>query len=266
MSIAPWWLEPLATAASIIVGASMIVWQQRTSARTEIKRKLFEELRVSLGAANDAVSESGGYVFGIPSHVDLARSQQKAGQPGRTPLHRFEKMLDLQRVATNKTVEAMTVLSSHRIVCPHFELFRQALACALEDTINSHQALIPAVGHMIPFDEKADGSLPYNVYTDAQASELRQRAMAYWETANVLTSYIEDILTEAQNVLLLGTFKSRVAPRQPADPRYWVLRTRDKAYLEKLRGHFFEQHPAALRHRAAGITMAGAALRDLGKA
>jgi hypothetical protein len=260
MSDAPWWVETSITGVSILVGAGMIMWQQRAANRAEIKRKLFEELRRSLSAANDAASESGGYVFGIPTHVDMAREAQRAGQEAKPPMQRFETLLKFHSTATDKTVELMTVLKGHLIVSPHFELFHQALCCALGDANATYQKFIPAVARMIPFAADDDGKHPYPKYEDAQVAELRQRAMDYWESMNTLSVYIEDILGEAQGLLLADTFKGKVKPRQPADLKLWVLKTDDAPYLEKLRKFFFEQHPAAALHRELGVQSATAAL------
>jgi hypothetical protein len=71
----------------------MLMRQQRAANRAKVCTDLFDELRTSLSAANDAVHASGGYVYAIPSHVDLARDAQKAGKQGRTPPHRFQQML-----------------------------------------------------------------------------------------------------------------------------------------------------------------------------
>lgn len=259
------WVGAAGTGLSIIVGAAMIMWQHRAANRTEIKRKLYEELRASLSTANDALQESGSYVFGLPAHVELARARQRNGQQARPPMQRFSTMLDRQENAVEKTVELMTTLKGHLIVTQHFELFHQALTCALKDSIDAHQSLVPVVANMIPFDSEATDAHSYPTFSDAQVEELSRRAKAYWETTSTLSSYIEDILAEAQNLLLADTFNETVKPRQPADARYWVLRTDDAAYLEKLRRHFFVEHPAAVNHHGHGVAAASDALRDIQK-
>jgi hypothetical protein len=263
------WIGLLTTIAGIVVGAIMVIWQLRAGLRAEIKRKTYEELRDAIDEADDAVQETANYIFGMPTHVEMYRQAVKLGRSPIPAFHRFPKMLDLCSKEADKVCLFLRKMKAHFIVSEHFELFHQAITCAQHDLLDAYKALIPAAARVLPMDPPPPNSEGLQTIvpnsTDAEVEAMRQIAVNHWEALQMVGSFLEDVIVEAQNLLMADSMGRKIPPRRPADHRLWVLRTDDPVYLRKLRKHFFEDHPAAVRHRNAGVDAATSALSsDIG--
>jgi hypothetical protein len=247
----PWWVDPLATVLGIIVGAYMILVQQRRASSAELKLKVFEEIQRGLSAASSAVTSAGIWAFSAPGNVERFFQLLHAQQNPALPRSRTLEFFDLHAKASEATTDLISSLESYGIVSEHFELYRRALACAINDVRDAHTRLVPLLFRVLPFDPPP--GMPGNVQMP-NSSETDQRAFRaacenYWQMQSTVSNYIHDIKGESQNVLLGGIFKRRVPPRDPPDKTLWVLRTDDSEYLKRVTKWFMEDHPAAARAR-----------------
>jgi hypothetical protein len=247
MTDGPWWVDPLVTGASILVGAGMIVWQQRAANQSSLKLKLFEELGTGLSSASEAVSRAGMYAFMVPMHLRIYRDLIAHGQPAAIPTDRFPVFNNLHSKALESVGDLVSLLEAHDIVSEHFALFRQALACAHRDALDAFTAVTPVLVRALPMDLPNVPTPILPPLTEADVVKIGELCNRYWDQMSTISCYIHDIKIEAQNVLLRGLFRRRVPPRDPPDKRVWVLRTDDPDYLARVRRYFFSEHPVAAK-------------------
>ena len=253
MSDGPWWVEPTVTGASIVVGALMLVYQQRAASRAELKLRLFNNLTDVLDAAANAVSAGGMYAFGAIANVRVQRSMPTVKErQAAAPINRIPTFIELHSEAMNRVIAVVRTLETYEIVSEHFELFRRALGCTNQDVQAAFHAASQSMYGVLPvvLPTGPGTSTLFPQPNDPAVATFTEKCEAYWKLTNTLGCYIHDIKIEAQNLLLRGLFRRRVPPRRPADPRLWVLRTDDPEYLCRLRKHFFEDHPVAARNRS----------------
>jgi hypothetical protein len=260
MTDGPWWVDSLATVAGIAIGAWMIVWQQRDSKRSELKLTLFEELRAGLKRASEAASKASMYAFNARMNVLLYRAAIARGEHLLPATCRFPAFMPLHSEACNRIADLQILLEGHDIVSKDFELFRQALGCTASDANDVYMKMVPFLIRTWPIDLPAGTKVPEA--SDKDIEMMEKGCLAYWEVLTTITSFVYDISIESQNLLLGGIFRRRASPRTPADPRIWVLRTNDRAYLQKLQKHFFVDHPAAAKQRMLGVAAATRALSE----
>lgn len=248
MSDGPWWVEPAATMAGIVVAASMVVWQQREASRADLKLKLFEELRKGLDDAAKAITAAGTYAFSAMSNVQLHRTRLGQGQPAAPPISRIPEFIKLHGEAMNRLVAVTYLLEGHDVVSAHFELFRRALGCAHHDAYHAFTPAVQSMYGVLPVDNPNGGTFTPQAEVPAVVN-FNNKCKAYWMQMATAGCYIHDVGVEAQNLLLRGLFARQVAARRPIDPKMWVLRTDDPEYLCRLRRFFFEEHPASAQKR-----------------
>lgn len=252
------WIEPVLTSLSILVGAGIIIWQQRAANQAELKLKLFEELRIGLNGASTAVTTVGMFAMTAPLHIDAFQKQRGAGLSPGVPTMRVAKLMELHEKAVRQTLELTVLIEAHEIVSEHFELFRHALVCAMRDVGDAYAELLPITFFAYPADLPAAADPFVPVLTPTQFAKLKKHSDMYWEAMSEIGCYVHDIQVEAQNVLLGGMFSRRVPSRKPTDPLYRVLRTDDAETTKELRKYFMEDHPAAALARANSSSVATA--------
>lgn len=258
-----WWAQPLATVVSIAVSALMIAWQQKISKVNELKFKLFEELRGSLDEASSAFTKTGITAFGMPGAMRVYRNIKAAGQFAAVPAFRIPAFNELHFEALQQLTALIVLLENYDIVSEHFFLFRRALSCAHSDVSKAFNNLTPALYAALPIDVPGEAAPRVPHPSPSDLANFSDLCNAYWLSSNAVNGYIHDIRSEAQNVLLGGLFTRRVPPRQPADPRYWVLRTDDLDYLERVTRYFTDEHPAAAASQKMSADAFDAATREM---
>lgn len=113
---APWWLESVMTFGGIVVAAAMVTWQQRATARANMKLKLFETLREAFNAASEACSHAS---VSMRHLIDASDAQGKMPNDPVT-LERLRgagnTFIDANGKAGMSVADLLIVLEQHDIV------------------------------------------------------------------------------------------------------------------------------------------------------
>lgn len=220
----------------------MLVWQQRAASRAELNLRLFEELQKVLTAASDVTSRTAVQAHDIPANVRLYH--YFLGKGRTIPFPTRSTFDELSDDALTRLAAVRLMLEAHDIVSEHFDLFRRALGRAQQDVTSAYVELEPLLYQMLSKDIGATTVAPPS---HAEFEELTDKCDRYWKAMSTVSSYLEDIKIEIQNVLLGSIFSRRVHPRRGSvGAGTWVLRTDDPAYVDSLREHFFEDRPDAV--------------------
>jgi hypothetical protein len=247
--VAPWWVQPAVTFVGILVAATMVRWQQRATARANMKLKLFETLRASFDTASDScVHATTSVRFIVDATYALCRSPLDSSALQRLK-NTVDTFIDANGKVGRSAADLLIVLEQHDIVSEHFLIFRKVIRYTTWDVQR---------GFDLCFGEMTQ--LP------SDPEKLREAATYYCDETRRLADFISDIQIETQNLLVSRLFREgfrwRVADRRkPADSRHIVIRTDLPDVVATLSRHF-EAHPAA--QYFAALSREAAARADAG--
>lgn len=265
MAQAPWWLGPAATFVGILVAAFMVTWQQRATARANLKLKVFELLREAFAVASTRCGSAGLLAFTLPDQIERFPELVRSGADPALPHRSVQRLIELHEEAGVAAADLIIRLEEHDIVSQHFGFFAQVIVCAQYDTRKRSQRLFELLTRLLPAYFPGDLQ-PRPELGIEDRRRLRELTDEYRGALADLQNYISDIQAETQNLLLHGLFKqgwfrSRKARRRvPPDPRFRVISLDD---LPALRQYFCVDHPSAKYGRA--LTNEAAARADAGE-
>lgn len=244
------WLQPLATFTGIVVAASMVMWQQRATARANLKLKLFETLRSQFDSASDKCGNVSVRALRFADDMESFPQRHQSGMKPENPRTTIESMIAQNAAMRHSVADLMILLEAHDIVSEHFQFYCRVLACACDDVSRAWEKLFHFIMTRLPIYVP---EIPetHRLLTELELHDLKALADAYRREVYTVQLYISDIQKETQNLLLGGLFRkwfiSRKATRRvPADPRFIVIST-DAKSLPHLRKIFMENHPAIRR-------------------
>jgi hypothetical protein len=158
---------------------------------------------------------------------------------------------DLHFKAERDLAELIVEFECWSIAFPGLSVFQVALNAAAYDVRQSFPPLFSALLQILPMDPPP-GQVGHTIVHPPPSPEaisaLKSLLEEYKEAMDEIGCYIHDLTIEAQNNLLHGLFERRVAPRQPLDPRRWVIST----IPEKAQGliRYFETETAWGKNQA----------------
>ena len=187
------------------------------------------------------------YAFAAPSHIEIYNSQVANGFTPAPIADRALKLLELNSGAANEIVETVFLLEKYFIIHPDLDIFRLALSSASHEVNQSFDPLFQFMLTNFPMDVQTEhGPKTDNVLllSAEQRANLKLMTDRYHESAMDLGSYLDDLRTELQTLLLSHLFPHIMARRRPADPSKKVL-SLEPSTVKSLRQHF-------LKHTAWG--------------
>ncbi len=249
----PWWIGPLMTVLAAAIGASAIVWQmgrqhrneslrQTENFKNQLKLEVYQEFSSKLSIASETVRDAAMYAFIAPVHFEIYASQVNGGFTPSPIAERALKLLELNAKATSDIVETLFLIEKYIIIHPDMDIFRTALSSASHDIRQSFNALFQFMLVHFPMDVVTDGGVKVDnvlVLTPDQRVSLKMNADAYHGSMSDLGSYLDDMRTELQILLLSSLFPNNVPRRRPADPSKKVLSLEPNA-VKSLRNHFMK--------------------------
>ena len=144
--------------------------------------------------------------------------------------------------ASDAAIEVVFLIEKYFIVHPELDIFRLAVGSALHDTSDAFHALFNFMLTYSPVDEpSSQGATVGNIRQLSKTELERFQALsaAYFDAASDLDSYLGDMRTELQELLLSGLFPNQLPKRRPADPGKKVI-SLNAAVVKSLRAHFLK--------------------------
>jgi hypothetical protein len=249
----PWWLGHLLTALGTLVAAGMIVFQlgrqhkneirlQAENFKGQLRLQVYQEFSSRLASTADALSTSSMYAFTGPTHVEMFLNQIKAGINPNAIADRALAFKEKNAAATNEIVEVVFLIEKYFILHPELDIFRLALSSAAHDMGNAFHALFEYMLKNFPIDIATQNGVRVEnvkVFSEPAVAEHKRLSAAYYDAAHDLDSYLSDMRTELQMLLLSSLFPNVIPRRRPADPAAKVI-SLDAASVKSLRQHFLK--------------------------
>lgn len=242
----------LATIVAAVIAALMIIVQlgrqhsnelerQEKATRSKLKLEIYQEMSVVMTSANDAIIDAGGMARIMPLRASSYAHQKTLGWDIPPVEERANKYSKAHFEAVDKMIGVIFQLEKYLIVCPDLDIFRAAFSCAMHDLEFSHRELFDFMLEHFPVDDPANVVAPtrnVKALDSIQLKELERLATVYANNTMDLTSYLGDLRTELQMLLLGDLFPENVVPRrQPPDPSVKVI-TLEKTEMKILRQRF----------------------------
>ncbi len=247
------WIGPLAAIVVETLGALVVVWQFGAQARKAIeqnrineglklKLRVYEEILQGCSAAIDAETSLSNLVLMFQTDVEAAHQFPPPNGVYRTPAARMPAYLEADRRFSDATIDVVLLTERWQIIDPRIDLFRFALLSAMHGHREASAAYFPFAMDAMPLELPGPPGQPpqLRVWTPPDLHRTQALSTALFDAVKTCESYVADMQVEMQNLLVGGLFESRIAPREPLDPKYVALRL-DR--YEQLKAHFENDTP-----------------------
>lgn len=252
-------IEITVTIASIVAGASVIVWQmgrqnrdainlQLNNSREELKLKLYETLVEAIREVTNKSIDVRSYLTLVPEFLEMGKKQLVTGQLITVPQQRASEYSQLYDDAHKSTSKLIEEFEAWRIVFPEIELFQLAINSASYDAHISYLPLFEKLMAILP-NNMPNGSPDVDGYIrkltildQSKIDELRSLIETNRSGFDDICCYVGDLQVEAQNRLLSTMFDNQVPQRIPLDPKHKVIGTDPDKRAELVR--YFEEETA----------------------
>jgi hypothetical protein len=224
--------------------------------RRKIKAQMYDEAAAIARALTDAAIDLGSYIRNIGDELTIAAGAHAANLHFPLPTTRWNAFATYQQNFSNAVQRLIFLIENRRFVDPRFVIFRTAYQTIGHDILTLvFQDCVLLVSRALPVDNPHGGIFPYTPPTLAAAQSIKELAEKLNQVLWDGISYSEDFMVETQNHLLGDLFASRVAHREPINPKAVVI---DLARHEELEQWFVEE--TAWGHqmkagRAAAVAM-----------
>ena len=249
----PWWLAHALTVAGIFVAAATIVFQlgrqhrneirlQTENFKSQLKLQVYQEFSSCLSTAADKIGTASMYATTAALHAKMYMQQFKQGINPSPVEDRAMAFLDKNSSASNAAIEAVFLIEKYFIMHPELDIFRLAVSSALHDAGGAFHALFDFMLTYTPVDEPGtQGAKVVNVrqLSDNELDRFQALSAAYVDAAGDLDSYLSDMRTELQELLLIDLFPNRTPKRRPLDPSKKVI-SLNTATVKSLRTYFLK--------------------------
>ncbi|TIP26251.1 MAG: hypothetical protein E5X67_21050 [Mesorhizobium sp.] len=237
----------LAAAFSTVVGAMLVIWQigrqanhailqNRNNAALKLKVELYEEIVQLCHDASEASTNLASYIRRFNIDLGLFSSMTKVGQNWNRPKARAEGLMAAKDEFDKMAIKLMYFTEQWGIIDPRTSIFRTAVSVTLHDLELAFQ---PYFSKVLPWMPRgADNEVPgflWHSPDDRTIAEIADSSVPVIDDVMNLESYVIDMQTEMQNLLLGDLFKHRLPARAPLDPTRKVLRLEN---YDKLNDHF----------------------------
>jgi hypothetical protein len=224
--------------------------QQRENARQALKLQIYETVLTKIRAASEARLNAATYVRLLKSALEGAARAASVRQSSSPLKQRVPEFVRLDGEAHNGIAELLIEFESWTIAFPGIKVFIIAFNAAAHDAREAFPPLFSALVPILPMDAPPGASVPAEfplpiIHPLPQPERLAivyELIDRYIAALDQIESYLGDLTTEAQNILLHGLFDQPVPLRQPLDPRLKVISMApDKA--EALIRYFEKESP-----------------------
>lgn len=213
------WLNSGISVFAIAVGAWFVKWQVEENARKQLWQTIYREIAEANQRLGEAEVKLSGYVRQAKSNFKFLHD----GIIESFNDMRAMNILDLVNELNDARHHLMMLLETYEITSPQLKIFHTALNVAFHDLSASFMPVYDA--HLKNMPIERDGQVfrrgPFN---DADVTLFEQVSEEYIDKLSFVGCFCFDLIVEAQNLLLGGVFKHRVPRREPADPKYIVVR------------------------------------------
>lgn len=208
--------------------------EQRDQAREHLRLEIYKEINPKITAAAMALSRAGSRCWVAVRALELRRKRLNETGLASEPLHTpSEEELDSAHYeALDHLLEVMWVLEGFEIAFQGFDSFRRHLGRAHGDLLSAFSTLKIEIAPLLPVvwppaeQDRSPQLRKLPQPPDEQSlAELDKLVDGLRQVEYDTLGYLFDLRVAAQNRLLFELFPgSKVRERQPADPRFEVLR------------------------------------------
>ena len=166
--------------------------------------------------------------------VEFAAQAHQNGQPYNLPAARYPTLLEKYTQLSDAVLKFIFLVENRRVVDPRILIFRTAMSVVLHDTAKlMHSDFVVNVMVSIPAQHPDGSMFPYTPPRVQQASVIKQLCERFIAALDDAVMYTEDFLVELQNALLGDLFETKVAHRDPLDPKKKVITLEHADELER---------------------------------
>lgn len=229
-------ISGVVTALAALLGASLLVWQigtqaksaiaaNRTTEALKLKKDVYLELVKACREASNAQIDVTSYILQFELAITQARSSVSLGFPVQPPAARARQLMELYSAAGSKTTELIMVQERWEIIDPRTAIFRQAFGHAHHELMAAWGKYFEMTLQYMPHPAP-DGTTPPWQVPDPQAqASITALGDGMRHAYDLYGCYIYDLQKEMQNALLGELFEpNRVPLRDAPDPTFRTIR------------------------------------------
>ena len=249
-----------------VIGFAGIIWQIGRQARhaveqnrqneaTKLKLQIYQEILRSIDQASHPMAKLHVELLDLIAHLRALHDVRPA-RVLNPPSQRFSEFSATTASASKAWGRLMQIVEQWVVIDPRLDIFREAFAASGHECSKaSHSDLIPLLVRILPQDNPATGQpYPWQPPSEQDLNALQPKVERVCELLTDRSAYLQDLQTEAQNLLVGDLFGNKAPPRKPPDPRRLVI---SLARHEEIR-HFLNNetlwgaHKAKYENRAEG--------------
>lgn len=244
---------------SVLVGIVMVLYQmerqhkdnsqlQLSNHKEELKLKVYKEISEYVSCAMQTYEENQILINSlIGQYQNCLICQDANSNPSPKIYTNGTELKDAHSRMSRSLTQLMNKLAEYEIVDKNIEIFRTALASAVQLILEAYLEFQRNIFAYLPYDisEERREQLGVNIKhvkspTQQDLEVIEQSFNSYTEANLEGYCFVSDLSREAQNVLLGNLFNNQLPPREPSDSHYVVVTTKPEE-IEGLRIYFTEK-------------------------
>lgn len=265
------WVSPVMSAIGLIVSVGIVLYQlgrqhksslelQRSNSREALKLRIYEIFIEKAKAFAEAELRASSYARSMQRDLESAKFAIEIGLRPQVSMIRAAEFSRLNYEAARSLTEVIFSIEQWEVAFESGELFRIAFSSATHDIDDAFLPLYHEAIRIFPTDLPSGGTVDQPLPDAERLAAFSRLVDDYTEVRSTLRTYTHDLVVDAQNTLLSELFNRQVAYRNPIDPRFKVLRSKDKEELiryfqtETAAGRSWQEAREAVAARLAGET------------
>lgn len=221
---------------------------QREQFKAKIQQEIFNEISDGIYRSTNAHIKMQGKLLAVRTNFDRKLFLEDSGIFTEPLTERIDDFVKCHFDFSSSIIELVYILEKYVITDRVFEIFNMALQSASYDLDKVYQKVNDSLLMFLPVDlaEDEQKKLGVKILEPKKKSKddivaLKNSIADYNDYVLDIASYLYDLKTEAQNILLGEIFNNKVHPRRPNDGEYVVVGKSTGRTLDEQEHYFMHE-------------------------